>query len=357
MNDKLRFLFDHGMLLDPDRIGPYSVEIDPTNHCPINCAYCIWSQMRKRNLASLQEDVFRKLIDDLIRLRVSGIVFTGGGEPLSHPFTRKAIVRAKAGGIDIGLFTSGVPLGKRLCSQILPCLSWIRFNLSAPDPESYLQIHKVDLFDYVVKNITNCISIRNDHNLKVKLGIGSVLSRIQRGPQMIEPLTDLAARIGLDFIQFKHDLNEMGTAEYEDWWVTKALPELRSVTQAHRSKIMIEYSENTYGRPVRAPCFIARKMAAVKADGTVCVCKLHRDTPSMVIGNINETSFRDIWLNAQRKEIITMLEQKGCGTCCAYKGFNAYALNAMQTKDRYESSSTIPYETGIKRFGKDINFL
>src|SRR5919107_1098399 len=85
MSDKLKFLFEHNILLDPNRIGPYSVEIDPTNHCPIGCSYCIWSEMRERNPTSLRDDVFSTLIDDLIELRVAGVVFTGGGEPLSHP--------------------------------------------------------------------------------------------------------------------------------------------------------------------------------------------------------------------------------------------------------------------------------
>src|ERR1043166_183267 len=129
MIHKLKFLYDH-KLLATNRGGPYSVEIDPTNQCPIACSYCIWADMRERQVACLSESVLIRLINDLIELRVAGIVFTGGGEPLSHPFTRSAISQAKSGGISVGLFTSGVPMSPRMCAVILPHLSWIRFNLS-----------------------------------------------------------------------------------------------------------------------------------------------------------------------------------------------------------------------------------
>lgn len=357
MSDKLRFLFDHDMLLGADRVGPYSVEIDPTNHCPIGCSYCIWSEMRQRDLASLSEDVFGKLIDDLIELRVSGIVFTGGGEPLRHPFTRKAIPKAKAGGICVGLFTSGVPLGSSMCSEILPHLSWIRFNVSAPDRESYKQIQGVDLFERVIENITNCVSLRKDQNLNVKLGIGCVLSRLGSDLRVVGSLVELATRLRLDFIQFKHDLNEIGAAKYEEWWEAQALPELRSVSQIYNSTIKIDYSERTYAGTAKASCFIARKMAAIKADGTVVLCKLHRDTPSMTVGNINLEPFHDIWLNAQRQKVVAMLEQAGCSSSCGYKDFNKHVLITRKPSSRTRESHVTPYATGIREFGEDINFL
>jgi MoaA/NifB/PqqE/SkfB family radical SAM enzyme len=357
MSDKLKFLFDHNLLLNPDRVGPYSVEIDPTNHCPIGCSYCIWSEMRQRDLASLGEDVFGKLIEDLIELRVAGIVFTGGGEPLRHPFTRKAIARAKAGGISVGLFTSGVPLNKRLCLEILPNLSWMRFNLAASDRESYKQLQGVDLFERVVENIANCVAVRKDQSLKVKLGIGCVLSRSLSDLRGVGLLIELAAKLNLDFIQFKHDLNEIGTAKYEEWWEAKALPELRSVTQTYASSIKIDYSERTYAVTSKASCFIARKMAAIKADGTVVLCKLHRDTPSMTVGNINDESFHNIWLNARRHQIIAMLEQEGCGSCCGYKDFNRHVLITREASNVEKENHVLPYWSGIRQFGEDINFL
>jgi MoaA/NifB/PqqE/SkfB family radical SAM enzyme len=356
MNDKLRFLFDHGLMQDGASMGPHSVEIDPTNRCPIDCSFCTWSQLRARTPASLSEDVFRRLIDDLIGLNVRGIVFTGGGEPLAHSFTGEAIARARAGGVSVGLFTSGVPLGPKLSSLILPHLSWIRFNLSAPDRQTYLRIHGVDLFDHVVENITRSVRLRNQHNLNVKLGIGCVLHR-RRTDRDIGLLAQLASRLNLDFIQFKHDLNEMGTVEYEDWWKREVLPHLRDATNTNNSTTRIEYSERTYSRPPKEPCFIVKKMAAIKADGTVCLCKLHRDTTSMEVGNINNTSFRDIWMNDCRQEILAMLEQEGCSTCCSYKDINQYAHSVQQGNGNAADQQVIQIESGIRQFGEDINFL
>jgi len=356
MSDKLKFLFDHDILLNPKRIGPYSVEIDPTNRCPIGCHYCVWSEMRARNDVSLREDVFSRLIDDLIELCVAGIVFTGGGEPLSHPFTRKAITRAKAGGVSVGLFTSGVPLHKKVCAEILPSLSWIRFNVAAPTRNSYKQIQGADVFEHVVQNITNCVNTRNEGRLNVKLGIGCVLSRRASDPATIPALVALATTLRLDFIQFKHDLNEIGQPQYELWWQSQVLPELRSIKQAPNTHLKVDYSDNTYTFTPKASCFIARKMAAIKADGSVVVCKLHRDNAAMAVGNINDETFQSIWLNARRQKIVETLEQEGCNSCCGYKDFNRHVMITRETAGARVGHIT-SYAVGLERFAEDINFI
>ena len=344
------------MVFDTSRLGPYSVEIDATNSCPIACSYCIWSDMRQQHPASLSEDVFRRLLDDLIRLKVAGVVFTGGGEPLHHPFTRTAIAIASEGGIKVGLFTSGVQLHRKVASEVLPHLAWIRFNLAASDREMYKRVQGVDAFKRVVDNIRDCVDLRNQHRLSVKLGIGTVLTRTHDDVSFTHALSDLAFSLGVDFIQFKHDLEEIGTAEYETWWASKVVPELRTVQMNAPPAMKIEFSETTYVDVPRAPCFIVKKMAAIKADGSVVLCKLHRDAPAMVVGNVNERSFNDIWSDTKRQDILKDLEFNGCNSCCGYKEFNKHVMLTRGAPVLVENPGAL-YANDLKQFGDDINFL
>ena len=356
MTDKLKVLLAHNMVFDTSRLGPYSVEIDPTNSCPIACSYCIWADMRQRQRTSLNEDVFRRLLDDLIRLKVAGVVFTGGGEPLHHPFTRTAIALASEGGIKVGLFTSGVQLHHNVASEVLPHLAWIRFNLAASHREMYKRVQGVDAFQRVVDNIRDCVGFRNEYRLNVKLGIGTVLTRTNSDASFTHALTDLASDLGVDFIQFKHDLEEIGTGEYEEWWTSKVVPELRAVQMSAPSGIKIEFSDATYIDIPQAPCFIVKKMAAIKADGSVVLCKLHRDAPSMAVGNINDRSFSDIWFDKKRQDTLQDLEFNGCDSCCGYKEFNKQVMLTRTAPILVENPGAL-YANDLKQFGDDINFL
>jgi MoaA/NifB/PqqE/SkfB family radical SAM enzyme len=97
-------------------------------------------------------------------------------------------------------------------------------------------------------------------------------------------------------------------------------------------------------------------MAAIKADGSVVVCKLHRDKASMVVGNINEETFQNIWLNTRRQKIVRSLEQEGCSSCCGYKDFNRHVMLTREAGGA-QVDHALSYSSGIQRFAEDINFI
>lgn len=357
MNQKLKSIFKNNLVAPRYLKGPYTIEIDPTNNCPLKCKYCFWDGMVKGERASLNEAAFHKLIVDLINIKVKGIIFTGGGEPLNHSYTATAINRAKAGGIHVGLFTNGVLLDRNITSSILPNLSWVRFNLSAADRESYRQIHGLDVFEEVINNIQNCVSFKKDKNLHSRVGIGCILNHKFININMIKQLIELTEKIGLDFIQFKHDLKDMQKVSYDNWWKLVVIPELKRYSRIIK-KVSIEYSESTYLNRQAEPCFIAREIAIVKADGSVCLCKLHRDNPSMMIGNIYSQSFSNIWFGNIRTKKLEVLEKRGCDICCQYHDINRYINEEIRNnrKQNY-SDNNLNYNDNLAKFGENIYFL
>jgi MoaA/NifB/PqqE/SkfB family radical SAM enzyme len=359
MHEKLRFLIDHGLLGDDSDAGPYSVEIDPTNSCTADCGFCIWSRMRGSESASLSPSTISDLIADLIELGVQGIVFTGGGEPLAHPYTTEAIRQASVGGARVGLLTNGTLMSADVSAQVLPHLSWVRVNLSAPNRTAYLHTHGTDSFSRVIDNINQSILLRDSHGLGTRLGIGCVLRQGQSAGQDIPLMIDLANHLNVDYVQFKHDLNGIGTVESDAWWRSEVVPALEDCTKRAPAKVRVEFSARTYPPRSAKPCLVTRRTAAVRADGSVSLCKLHRDTSSMQVGNVNATAFRDLWAGERRRELLALLEREGCALCCPYDAANDHVCSVEQASRAYADSWSTEraLRVGMRRFGEDICFI
>lgn len=65
---------------------PITLEIDPTNRCPLHCEYCIWGDYRENTRASLPADVMLRIVDEAASLGVKSIIWTGGGRTSFKPW-------------------------------------------------------------------------------------------------------------------------------------------------------------------------------------------------------------------------------------------------------------------------------
>ena len=70
-----------------DRCNPILVEIAPTGFCNAKCSWCSFKD--KHTNEKIKTSTLLGILDDLPRLGVRAINWTGGGEPTLHPdFTR-----------------------------------------------------------------------------------------------------------------------------------------------------------------------------------------------------------------------------------------------------------------------------
>lgn len=82
-----------GILKKKVLTGPWSVQIDLTNQCNNDCLAC-WCRSKFLKDKAMKPEVVKQslsyekvigLIDELDKLGVRDIYFTGGGEPFMHP--------------------------------------------------------------------------------------------------------------------------------------------------------------------------------------------------------------------------------------------------------------------------------
>src|SRR5688572_18586688 len=66
---------------------PVTLEIDPTNRCPLACGYCIWSDFRADEKSSLKPEVITRVVTQAAEIGVKSMIWTGGGDPLANNAT------------------------------------------------------------------------------------------------------------------------------------------------------------------------------------------------------------------------------------------------------------------------------
>ncbi|KKP31428.1 MAG: Radical SAM domain protein [Candidatus Woesebacteria bacterium GW2011_GWC2_31_9] len=85
--------------------GPLVVELDPTTACNFSCPECINANLL--NKGGIEDERLTGLIDEFHDTDVKGIIFIGGGEPLTHKSMPEPIIKAYELGISVGLTTNG----------------------------------------------------------------------------------------------------------------------------------------------------------------------------------------------------------------------------------------------------------
>lgn len=88
---------------------PLSLQIEPTNHCNINCICCSRDSM-SRERGFMDMGLFRKIIDDSADCGIRRIHLYLHGEPFMHPRLEEMIRYAKGRGLGITIATNGTML-------------------------------------------------------------------------------------------------------------------------------------------------------------------------------------------------------------------------------------------------------
>lgn len=144
-------------------LPPIHIRIKPTNVCNHNCYYCAY---RVSNLQLGKDMVTRdfipkekmfEIIDDLDRMGVKAITFSGGGEPFCYPYLLDAVKKIIKTKIKFASLTNGSLLSGELAEIFAHKATWLRISIDGWDDKSYFAYRKVRKgeFSKVMKSIEN----------------------------------------------------------------------------------------------------------------------------------------------------------------------------------------------------------
>ncbi|MDA3967414.1 MULTISPECIES: radical SAM protein [Helicobacter] len=350
MNDVFR-IDSHKLLFHPMRVSkwfesfgewekekeiyPIYVEVSPYGACNHRCTFCGVDYMGYKNI-KIDLEIYKKTIQEMGTLGVKSVMFAGEGEPLLHRDLDLMIEATNNAGVDVGITTNFVPLKKEKLERILKNTTWIKASINAGNAESYAKIHrtKEDDFYKALDNLKEALKAREQTKSNCTIGVQMLLL-----PQNYKSTIEFALtlkEVGVDYLVVKPYSQHLfsKTREYEglDYkeylFLEKSLKDITSdkFSIIFRADTMrkLDGNRDSYKKCYSTPYF----WGYISANGDVYGCSCYLSDERFSYGNINKSSFKEIWQSQKRRENIAFIQNeldiKKCRVNCRMDSINRY---------------------------------
>lgn len=314
--------------LEGKKTYPIYVEVSLTNYCNHNCIFCAPNFTRINN-SSLDTSVVKKMINSMIGVGVKAIMFGGEGEPLLHKDIAEIVKYAKESGLDVALTTNGILLDKQMALRLLPHLSWVKFSVDSGEANTYARLHGTKQLDFktVLDNISACNFLVKLKKLECIIGVQALL--FKENIITINQLAKVLKAIRTDYLvlkPFSEHNKRMG--EQLESPTIEEMDKLEKQLKSYESdefKIILRRNAilNLNKKKQYDKCYAQDFMAYIDSYGGVHSCINFMDNQIYTYGNINDTSFEEIWKN--KSFIEPNLDD--CRSICRLDLINTYLHN------------------------------
>ncbi|MBT5400197.1 radical SAM protein [bacterium] len=350
MNDKNK-IDSHKLTLHPNRVSkwlsandnwskiqkiyPIYVEIAPIGACNHRCTFCSVDYLGYETI-SQDKDLLILRLKEMAEKGVKSIMFAGEGEPALWKPLPEVMERASKFGIDMAMTTNMVPFTSKNTEQFVANSSWIKVSINAGTEEGYADIHKTKSSDFnlVLKNIERAVNIKKNKGYKCTLGAQMVL--LPENKDQVVRLAKILKNIGIDYLVVKPYTQSLyGISKkyidlkYDDMMhLENNLNKIKSssfdiIFRGHTMQKLNE-ERQPYDKCNATPVF----WSYIMADGSVYSCGAFLGNKDFLLGNINKTSFSNIWEGKERKHnylyVNNFLSIKNCRKNCRMDEVNRY---------------------------------
>jgi radical SAM protein with 4Fe4S-binding SPASM domain len=306
-----------------------------TRHCNLSCQHCYMdAQADAREEISLEEGV--RLVDELADLKIPILIFTGGEPLLSRNFYPLAF-HAREAGLRTVISTNGTLITPEVARLLREAgIRYVGVSLDSAVPKRH------DAFRGAIGSYARALQgLRSAREAGLKTGLRTTLTRDNW--QDVPALLNLALEEGIPRFCLYHLVPTGRGAGMADRDVTaeqrrsvirflaEAAVELKNreieilttdspMDGAYLLELLKEDPRREQVRRLltnAGGCSTGLKVANIDHRGDVHPCHF---MPHIVVGNVRERSFRDIWIDHPSTELQALREMKSglkgrCGKC------------------------------------------
>lgn len=324
-----------------ERIAPITIDCSLTRRCTYRCVYC-YGQLQENDEKKMTKDVIFRFLDDATEIGVKAISFVSDGESTCSPHLYEAILKGRTNGLDMALGTNGYLLQDDKLEEILPNLTYLRFNISAADPKRYAQIMGCPeyCFSKVYNTIKKSVRIKKDKKLSVTIGLQMVL--LPGISDQVIPLAKLGKELEVDYTVIKHcsddEEGRLGV-DYEKYLELIDILKEAEYYSDDKYLVKVKWSKIlSKGKRNYIQCYGPAFIMQLSGSGLVAPCGMlfNNRYEKFHIGNIAEKSFKEIWQSQKYWEVLNFLGSRQfdartmCGSLCLQHKANEFLWDLKQ---------------------------
>jgi tungsten cofactor oxidoreducase radical SAM maturase len=301
------------LILRPRLPDARKLYVEATSGCNLQCRTCIrnvWSDPQ----AKMTMDTFQRLEDSLVGLPdLKRVIFTGFGEPLTHPNILEMIEAVRKRDLAVTVGSNGLLLKPKMAHELVKLgVDRLVVSIDGVRPETYAEVRGAMLSD-VLSNIRGLNEAKHElGSLFPALGIEFVV--LKSNVAELAELTGLASRLNAarvlvsNVLPYTEDMREEILYGYEprppfkaggwpvkaDAWVmwgTLELPRMhwgaeRRCRFVQDKSIVIGWDGGV------APCYaLSHNYSYFAIDGR------KKQVSRYLLGNVNEQALAEIWMS------------------------------------------------------------
>jgi MoaA/NifB/PqqE/SkfB family radical SAM enzyme len=340
--------------------APIYVRIKPTNRCNHHCSYCSYNpdnncpvservnmkdELSREKILEILSDFKDMKESDSRGIGVKAITYSGGGEPLIYPHIVEAMRKTLEYGIDMSVITNGQKLkGER--AEVLGQAEWVRVSLGESDSKSFSKTRGVPegWFYELAENLENFSKIKK---ADCEFGVNFVVHR--GNANQIYNSAKYFKELGLNHIKFTPVYNDSFLEYHKD---------IRNVAEEQIAKARLDFQKenftvyDTYKNDFEltglnsrnySVCYTMQINPIIGADGVVYFCHDKSYNRSGSLGNLENTSFKELWFSKESARKFKEFNPKiNCRHHCTADSRNLGAIrmiNDMPNLNEYKPFS------------------
>jgi len=319
--------------LNGKNVGPFTLDIKPTNRCNLDCIFCPTKvEYEKLDKKELTDEQYIYLIEQAAKLNIREVYISGGGEPLIRKELliklMKMIKRNRMRGI---LITNGTLFGKEDIKNIVE-VGWddIFFSIdgTTSNTNDYLRAKK-GAFKEAVNSLT---LFKKTKKLLGKekpiLHISTVLvnKNYKELPDLIELLKeyDIESLFLQKFIPWSEESSNLKLNSKQNKELLIYFDKAKILSQKYNIATNIIDFENVHFKKIdnnenkESFCTMPFLYFCIRVDGVIQPCMSKSD---FIVGDVTKNTIKEIWFGRNmtgfRKSLLNGKEYNFCKNCCA----------------------------------------